>query len=217
MALMEAIERFASLLQRPEASVPLDEVSFLIAADAHPGLDVDAQLARLDALAARCPMHTRAGVLTHLFRDEGFHGNEADYYDPENSMLDSVLDRRMGIPISLSVVLIEVARRLGVTLVGVSAPAHFIVRDESDGTYFDPFAGGRPLDLQDRVRRYGLAPLDPVGTYAIVARMLGNLKGIYVQRGDAESLRWVMRLRVLVPGVPAAERQELARLMAPMN
>ncbi len=214
---MEAIERFALLLQRPEPSVPLDEIAFLIAAHAHPGLDVAAQVARLDDLAARCPTHTRDGVLAHLFREEGFHGNEADYYDPENSMLDSVLDRRMGIPITLSVLVIEVARRLGVALAGVSAPAHFIVRDQADGTYFDPFEGGRPIGLEDRVRRYGLAPLDPVGTYAIVARMLGNLKGIYTQRGDADSLRWVMRLRVLVPGVPAAERRELARLMAPLN
>lgn len=214
---MQATERFALLIQRPEPSVPLDEMAFLIAAHAHPGLDVDAQLARLDDLAARCPTSTREGVIAHLFGAEGFHGNEDDYYDPENSMLDSVLDRRMGIPITLSVVLIEVARRLGVALVGVSAPAHFIVGDEADGTYLDPFEGGRPIDLEDRVRRYGLAPLDPVGAYAIVARMLGNLKGIYAQRGDADSLRWVMRLRVLVPGVPAAEHTELKRLMAPLN
>jgi len=214
---MQPTDRFALLLQRPKEAIPLDEMAFLIAAHAHPELDVGAQLARLDDLAARCATATRDGVLAQIFGAEGFHGNEDDYYDPENSMLDTVLDRHVGIPITLSVLAIEVARRVGVTLTGIGAPGHFIVRDESDRTYFDPFNRARVLDDHERARLYGAAPLEPSSSVEIVGRMLANLKGIYVQRGDANSLRWVMRLRVLLPGAPASERAELKRLMAPLN
>ena len=126
-------------------------MAFLIAAHAHPQLDVGAELARLDDLAARCATPTRDGVLAQLFGTEGFHGNEDDDYDPENSMLDTVLDRRIGIPITLSVLAIQVARRVGVTLTGIGAPGHFIVRDADDGTYFDPFHRGRVLDDRERL------------------------------------------------------------------
>ncbi len=153
----------------------------------------------------------------HLFRSEGFHGNDVDYYDPENSFLDAVLDRRTGIPITLSVVLIEVGRRLGVPLVGVGAPGHFIVLDQTSGAFIDPFNGGRILDHDDRTRLYGATPLESVGPRAIVSRVLANLKGIYTQHGDLDGLRWVVRLRVLFPDVPDEERAQLARLMAPMN
>jgi regulator of sirC expression with transglutaminase-like and TPR domain len=206
---MQPTDRFALLLEQPAASIPLDEMAFLIAAHAHPGLDVGAQLARLDDLAARCPDPTRDGVLAHLFKDEGFRGNDADYYDPENSMLDTVLDRRTGIPITLSVVLIEVARRVGVTLVGVGAPGHFLVGDPSERLLIDAFNGGRLLQ--------GDPSAEQAGPVAIVSRMLGNLKGIYLQKGDVESLRWVIRLRVLLPDAPASERTELKRLLAHLN
>lgn len=214
---MQPTERFALLIERPAASVPLDETAFLIAAHAHEGLDVGSQLARLDDLASRCPTATRDGVIAHLFATEGFRGNEQDYYDPENSMLDAVLDRRLGIPITLSVLTLEVARRVGVPLVGIGAPSHFIVRDERDGTYIDPFNRGRVLDAHEQAQLYGAAPLEPSTPVEIVGRMLANLKGIYAQRGDVESLRWVMRLRVLLPGAPASEQAELKRLMAPLN
>ncbi len=191
--------------------------SFLIAAHAHPGLDVGAQLARLDDLAATVPdAHARRRARTSVSRSEGFHGNDADYYDPENSMLDSVLDRRMGIPITL----------VGAADRGGPPPRGRLRRRLGARALHRPRRGRRhvlrplrrrPVRSTSRIGcvATALAPLDPVGTYAIVARMLANLKGIYAQRGDADSLRWVMRLRVLVPGVPAAERRELARLMAP--
>ena len=147
---MQPTQRFADLMELPAASVPLDEAAFLIAAHAHPGLDVGAQLARLDDLAMRCLDPSRDGVLAHLFGAEGFRGNDADYYDPDNSMLDRVLDRRRGIPITLSVVLIEVGRRLGVPFTGIGAPGHFIVRHDGSGVYIDPFNGGRVLDDTER-------------------------------------------------------------------
>jgi len=214
---MQPSQRFADLMELPAAAVPLDEAAFLIAAHAHPGLDVGAQLARLDNLAARCPEASRDGVLAHLFGTEDFRGNDADYYDPDNSMLDRVLDRRRGIPISLSVVLIEVGRRLGVPFTGIGAPGHFIVRHEDSGVYLDPFNGGRVLDPTERARLYGAAPLEPSDSIAIVSRMLANLKAIYAQRADADSLRWVIRLRVLLPGAPASEQTELKRLLAHLN
>ena len=214
---MQPTERFAQLFEWQRNAVPLDEAAFLVAAHAHPGLDVDAQLTRLDDLAARCPSATRDGVLAHLFIDEGFHGNEDDYYDPENSMLDSVLDRRSGIPITLSVVAIEVARRVGVTFVGIGAPNHFIVQDQASGAYIDPFNRGRVLDGGDLARLYGGAALPPSDPLEIVGRMLANLKGIYAQRGDTEALRWVLRLRVLLPGTPESEHAELRRLLAHLN
>src|SRR5687767_8200788 len=103
--------RFAALVQRPEAELAtrLDEAAFLLAAHAHPGLDVDTQRARLDELAAACASPRLADVAHHLFVEQGFPGNAEDYYDPRNSYLDDVLDRRLGIPITLAVVLMEVA------------------------------------------------------------------------------------------------------------
>ena len=83
--------------------------------------------------------------------------------------------------------------------------------------YLDPFNGGRVLDATERAQMYGAAPLEPSDSIAIVSRMLANLKAIYAQRGDADSLRWVIRLRVLLPDAPASERAELKRLLAHLN
>jgi regulator of sirC expression with transglutaminase-like and TPR domain len=212
---MELSERFAALLRRPEAEVPLDEVALVIAAHARPGLDIGAELARLDELAATCFAPTLDALVRHLFVDLGFRGNESDYYDPRNSYLDEVVDRRLGIPITLSVLTIEVGRRIGVPVAGVSLPGHFLLRDRVDADVFiDPFAGGAYLDqagcerafraLQGRDAPFDAAYLDPVGPYLIVARMLANLQAIFTNRGDDESLRWVLHLRSLTPGTQAA-------------
>jgi regulator of sirC expression with transglutaminase-like and TPR domain len=222
---MEATERFAALLGGPETEIDLDEAALLIAAHAHPGLDLDAQRARLDDLAATCPEATRDGLVRHLFVDLAFAGDRETYDDPDNSYLDRVLDRRLGIPITLSVLAIEVGRRLGVPLVGVGLPGHFIVRDALDeDAYLDPFHAGAALDragceaVVERLHGGSLAfdPrfLDPVGPRAIVARMLANLKATFARRRDRASLLWVIRLRTLVPGVPPAERRELASVLA---
>ena len=111
---MDATERFAAAVAAPAAEMRLDVAAFCIAAHAHPGLDVDEGCARLDALAARCPVPTFDGLRAYLFDSLGFRGNERDYGDPENSFLDSVVERRLGIPISLAVVTMEVGRRIGV-------------------------------------------------------------------------------------------------------
>ncbi len=144
---MQATDRFREVVSGAEAAVPLDEAALLIAAHAHPGLDVHAELAKLDALAESCFAPTLDALTRHLFVDLGFRGNRRQYYDPRNSFLDDVVARRIGIPISLSVLAIVVGRRLGVPLAGVGLPGHFLVRDRVDAEVFvDPFDGGAVLD-----------------------------------------------------------------------
>ncbi len=207
---MDPAERFAAAVGRPDPEVPLDEAALCIAAHAAPGLDVDAQLARLDDLAARCREPTLDGLRRLLFSDLGFVGNTLDYHDPRNSLLHEVLDRRTGIPITLAVVLMEVGRRLGVPLAGVSMPGHFLVRDRVDPEVFvDAFDHGRVIDRAGCRRRFhALHPgvpfderfLDPSPRRAVVVRMLANLQGIYVRAADRDALRWVLALRSSVPG-----------------
>jgi regulator of sirC expression with transglutaminase-like and TPR domain len=213
--------RFLEVVHAPEATLPLDEAALLIAAHAHPGLDVAAQLDRIDGLAAQVGEPTLDGVRRLLFRDLGFAGNETDYYDPRNSYLDDVLDRRTGIPITLAVVMLELGRRLGVPLSGVSMPGHFLVRDKVDPDVFvDPFAGGLLLDEAGcRLRFHGVhgpdatfdeAFLRPVGRVAIVGRMLANLELIAARRGDLAMQVWVLGLRSGLPGAGPEEQRRLA-------
>jgi regulator of sirC expression with transglutaminase-like and TPR domain len=225
---VEVLGRFAELMARPADRVPLDEAAFCVAAVAQPGLDVDAQLARLDELAAGVAPPTRAGLLSALFDRARFAGNAADYYDPRNSYLDQVLARGVGIPITLSVLAMEVGRRVGVPLAGVGMPGHFLVRDQVDPDVFvDPFHGGRRLgahDCRDVFQRSmgRQAPwydgyLEPVSRAAIIERMLANLRLGFQRKGDTANLRWVLRLRVRCPGATDDDHRELARLLADTN
>jgi regulator of sirC expression with transglutaminase-like and TPR domain len=217
-----ATARFTTLLRGPEPAIPLDEAVLLVAAHAAPGLDVAQWLGRLDALAASCAVCTFAGVVDHVTRVEGFRGNRDDYYDPRNSLLPDVIDRRTGIPITLSIVAIEVGRRAGVPVVGVGLPGHFLVRDANDDVYADVFSGAL-LDREGCValfdelnggRGFDERFLDPTGTRAIVARVLANLKRIYLAHRDRAALTWALRLRAEIPGVPLEERRELASTLA---
>ncbi len=222
---MEATERFRRLVTGPERELALDEAALLLAAHARPGLDVDAGLAALDALAAEVTAPGVDGVIDLLFRRLGFSGNRDDYYDPDNSFLDQVLERRVGIPISLSVLAMEVARRVGVELRGAGMPGHFLLRTTDDPpTFVDAFGGGRRLDLdacaelfrstQGPGAPFAVDTLEPVGPRAILARMLANLRGIYRERGARQDLVWVQRLRVALPGAALAERRALALALA---
>lgn len=213
--------------------------ALLIAKDAYPGLDVEAQIRRIDELAqpllgrglAALPAVAQAQILAdHLFSISGFRGNTEDYYDPRNSLLNDVLDRRTGIPITLSIVYIEVSRRVGVQARGVGFPGHFLVRvDDSEGTVIvDPFSGGQMLSegaLTQLLARGGArikldrAMLAPTPVRHIVARVLMNLRGIYAARADYARLLVVLdRLIDLVPEVTDEVRERgllLARLGAP--
>ncbi len=222
---MDVTERFARLMARPEPDICLDEAALLIAAHAYPNLDVDAQLGRLDDLAQRCYAPTLDAVVEHLFVDEGFAGNRVAYHDPRNSFLNEVLDRRLGIPITLSVLTIEVGRRLGVPIAGVGMPGHFLLRDKVDPDLFvDPFAGGARLDqggceaafrsLHGADAPFDPAYLEPAGTHSIIRRMLANLKGAYTRRGNRGALVWAVRLGLVVPGAPGGARRELVNALA---
>jgi regulator of sirC expression with transglutaminase-like and TPR domain len=222
---MTPTERFRRLVEGPEEALALDEGALLIGAHARPDLDVDAYLDRLDELAGGCPEATVDGVVGHLFHHLGFRGNTEDYGDPRNSYLDQVLDRRLGIPITLAVLLIEVGRRVGVPFSGIGLPGHFVVRHEGvPRVLLDPFEGGRTLtaeDCEERVRRiYGEAlafepaMLTPVGRRAILARMLANLKQRFTITGDAVGAEWAIRLRTLIPDVGDTELAELAGAQA---
>src|SRR5207247_2929672 len=121
----------------------------------HPELDVDEEAARLDALATRSGAAASRGpqaaldqLVAFLFFQEGFRGNDKEYYDPRNSCLNDVLDRRLGIPITLAVVVMEVGRRVGLDILGIGLPGHFCVgaRLGSELVLLDPFASGRALD-----------------------------------------------------------------------
>jgi len=205
---VSARERFTQLVTGLEEELDLAEAALLIAQEEHPEMDVAAYLRRLDGLAAAVrarlpqapePTDIIDNLNIQLFREEGLTGNEGEYYDPRNSFLNEVLDRKRGIPITLSVIYLEVGRRLGLPLVGVGFPGHFLVKYSgvNGEVVLDPFAGGVTLtreDLAQRLRKmYGDANpflaqipqlLAPAGKKEILVRMLRNLKGIYLQKND---------------------------------
>lgn len=212
--------RFAELVAREE--VPLDEAALAIAQEEYPSLRPEAYQARLDALAARVirrvPTGARAAATLRALREvlhdeEGLRGNDEDYQDPRNSFLNEVLDRGLGIPISLSVVYMEVARRAGLHLDGVGFPGHFLARYASPSgaeVYLDAHNGGELLSADECLARHrarsGGNELDPrflapVSNRQLLARMLHNLRRIYAERRDDVRLFWVLdRVLLLVPG-----------------
>ncbi len=200
----EALRR---LISGPEAELNLMHAALLIAADEYPGLDVARYLARLDGWAEdvgkRIPRQASVEVRLRqlnrfLFDELGFSGNAKDYYDPRNSYMNEVLERRRGIPITMSVVYLELGRRLGLDLVGVSFPGHFLVKLPYSGgeIVIDPYHRGILLSVEVLTRRLeslfdrdieSPAPfLSAANNRLILARMLFNLKGIYQQQGKAE-------------------------------
>jgi regulator of sirC expression with transglutaminase-like and TPR domain len=211
--------RFAALIARDP--VPLDEAALAIAAEEYPGLDAGAYLARLDALGERVRRVAGAGFRAAsalralrqvLAEEEGFRGNDADYYDPRNSFLNEVLDRRLGIPISLSVTYVEVARRAGLTLHGVGVPGHFLAKYVSASgaeVFVDPFHGGEILSADECAARFRARTggrelerrwLEAVGARQILVRMLHNLRRIYGERKDDVRTYWVLdRILLLSP------------------
>ncbi len=219
---VDATERFTELVRRPPGEVPLDEGALLIAAHAHPDLDISGVLAELDGLAENVPSASAADVAGALFGEGGFAGNTLDYGDPRNSYLDDVLARRLGIPISLSVLMIEVGRRCGVPIYGVGMPGHFLVQAAGEpDVWFDPFHGGRQLDeagcqeLYEQLQtepRFTPALLRAVDTRSILSRMLANLQQTFMRREPA-SLAWALRLRLRIPELLPGERRQLAGLL----
>jgi regulator of sirC expression with transglutaminase-like and TPR domain len=225
---MGPTERLRALLNADPPVFALDEAALLIAAHEHAGLDIPAHLALLDDLADTIPDDSFESLVSTLFGPGGFTGNTLDYYDPGNSLLDSVLCRRLGIPILLAVVAMEVGRRRGIPVLGIGMPGHFLIRSASDRDLFaDPFDGPALLDrdgcreifdsLGRSKARWNESYLSPTNRRDIVVRILNNLKAIHQRRNDYLRLGRVMKMRSVVPGLGENERQEFRRLMAPMN
>ena len=221
-----SVARFDSAVNA--ADLNLDETCLAMSSALQRPLDEIEWLAALDLLAGECPTPTADGVARHLFGDLGFRGNTGAYYDWRNSCLDRVIRTRVGIPISLSVLMIEVARRVGVPLVGVGMPAHFLVRTvDGPERFFDPFAGGTELDasgardLFARVTRAQVPWRDdyllPTPGLPIVVRMLNNLRAIFQARGDRLRLGLVMQMRARVPSLAESEADEIEAATALFN
>lgn len=206
----------------------LDRIALLIAAEEYGALDVDGYLAQLDELAAdfRDQQLSHGDVLADcealsefLFRSGKFTGNSASYYDPRNSFLNEVLDTGKGIPITLSLVLMETGRRLGLPLRGVALPGHFIVSatDCGESLLLDPFNKGKVITEADCARIVGdltggsfdRAMLGEVSNGQIVTRMLQNLKGIYFKSSELDrALRVIERLRIIQPNAVGELRDQ---------
>jgi regulator of sirC expression with transglutaminase-like and TPR domain len=214
---MSVRDDFATLVAAGDRC-DLGRAALAIARIAYPDLEPAPYLARLDELADGARPRLAGGLpaaeaglalATYLFRDLGFRGNQDDYYDPRNSFLNDVLDRRTGIPISLAVLLIETAARLGFSVEGVGFPGHFLVR--AGEVLFDPFYGGRIVGPEELLTRYralrdtpvASLPADALATIdrpAILARMLRNLVRVYLERNEhTRALEAVDLLLVLVP------------------
>ncbi|MGH8676683.1 MAG: SirB1 family protein [Burkholderiales bacterium] len=224
---MAALEPFTGLLSGGDERIELARACLLIAEDAYPGLDVEGyvnEVARL-ALRLRTRLSRMAGaeekvveLNQFLFDELGYTGNADDYYDPRNSYLNEVMDRRTGIPITLAVLYMELGRKIGLPLEGVSFPGHFLVRVRMRGgmLVLDPFAGGEPQtedELRGRLERViprdvtGGIPvrelpldqfLEPATNRQILARILRNLKGIYRQAEMPERMLDVLNRALVV-------------------
>jgi regulator of sirC expression with transglutaminase-like and TPR domain len=215
------------LARDPDAALDLAEVGFLLARDEYPSLNVQGALSDLDALAQQVRPSLRGNprerlqvLCDHLFGTLGFHGNSEDYYDPRNSYLSDVLQRRTGIPITLSALTMALGRRLDLNIAGVGLPGHFVAKliDPQRGdVLFDPFHGGRVLstaECEDLVQRVTGVPFEasaqslrPFPLGAIVFRMLGNLRSIYHKQEDWPRLaRTLTRMVQLDPQAPVLRR-----------
>jgi regulator of sirC expression with transglutaminase-like and TPR domain len=193
---MDPARRFAALVSGPPTALALDQACALMAA-AFTGVNrYDDVMRALDELAVRTAEPSLRGVLG-VMRGR-LTGNVADYYDPRNSYLDEVLARGLGLPITLSVVAIEVGRRVGAPIAGVGLPGHFMVRGEGTDEFGDPFHNGSVFDRSGLVERWDhlVGPghrfddlhLLPVSERAVLIRMLNNLRAIFVQRGEPRAL-----------------------------
>jgi regulator of sirC expression with transglutaminase-like and TPR domain len=225
MIIPDPVGEFARYVARPAEEIRLDEAALRLARAEYPALDLPAQLARLDALAARArcdlrqsPQANIASLNLLLFEEENFTGNEEEYDDPRNSYLNDVLDRKIGIPITLSIVYQEVARRCGLPVVGVGFPGHFLAKylTASGEILIDPYHRGAIVSLEDCKEKlkaqFGeeveLRPsyLFESSTKQILTRMLNNLKGSYFRRRDFARVLVMIEMAL---AVDPASRQEM--------
>jgi regulator of sirC expression with transglutaminase-like and TPR domain len=216
MNLDAALQRLA---RQGDAPFDLAELALHLARDEFPTIDVEGYLAELDAMASEAKRYVRGrlparvhGLCRYVFHDMGFRGNKKEYDDPLNSYFNQVLERRTGIPITLSALVIALGERVGLRIEGVGLPGHFVVKavQASEQIVFDPFHGGRLLtavDCENLVRQatgheinVTAEVLNALPLHLIVTRMLSNLKAIYLKQSDIpRAIRVLQRLRQLSP------------------
>ena len=204
MAQVSVLSQFAEVTDRPDYQIDVARAAMLLAAAEYPQLNVERELFAFQRLAGAIsskflddndPLYCVNVISEHLFDDMGFRGDADNYYDPRNSYLNEVLERRTGIPITLAVVYMEVGRRLKVPLLGIGMPGHFLVRHrEIENLYIDAFSGGILLseeECRDIIVELAHGDLDwspdllkPVSNREIIARMIRNLKAIYMADED---------------------------------
>jgi regulator of sirC expression with transglutaminase-like and TPR domain len=223
-----ARQRFLQEVRQPEDQISLTKAALYLAQEEYSDLDVDAYLNTLDAMAAELrdrmpadpyPLRVVKIINQYLYEDLGFTGNREDYYDPRNSFLNQVIDRRTGIPITLALVYLAIAKRLDFPMVGVGMPGHFLIRpDVAEMELFvDTFNQGEvlfPQDCADRLQQiYGqpipMRPefLEAVSPRQFLARMLTNLKLIYLDRNEiSKCLAAIERILILFPDAPSELR-----------
>ncbi len=196
------IESLGDLLSRPDEQIDLPSAALVLACIEYPDLDVAAARTRLRELGreavermASLPERSLEDLRRIVFDEMGFRGNRSEYYDPRNSFLNDVLERRLGIPISLAVVYIEIAGACARPTEGVGFPGHFLVRDRESGTVLDPFNRGAVVGEHACRRLLAAAGiplaqwrdeyLDAVIKLDVLTRMIANLTRRYKERGDA--------------------------------
>lgn len=210
---------FEQLVTLPDSAIPLAEAALLMACEEYPQLEISPYLDQLDNIAevasaalrgAKSPIEIIEKLNAVLFEEFGFRGNTEDYYDPRNSFFNDVMDRRIGIPITLSTVYLEVARRLNFPLVGVGMPGHFVVKyaDRTDEVFLDPFNRGEILtrnDCRARIQEmYGDSLefhdrlLGRVTNRQILARMLNNLKLVYLKGHTFEKALSIVDMMLMI-------------------
>ena len=221
-------ERFTELFSTRGEIVPLDEALALIGHFADPSTEPQSVLSELDRLASSMTATNAVDLMAELFGPSGFTGNTFEYDDPSNSLLQNVIARRLGIPITLCALAIEVGRRVDIDIVGIGMPGHFLCRTASqrEMTFFDPFHSPRPLTAEQckslyenltQIDNWSAEFLEPSSSRLMVIRVLSNLKSIYRRRSDVANLRWVMRLRSVIPEIAANESAEFAQLVRRSN
>jgi len=216
---MELNTALQVLSNQGNARMDVAELALHLARDEFPSIDVDAYLAELAAMAREAKRYVRGnlaarvhGLCRYLFHDMGFRGNKKEYYDPLNSYFNQVLERRTGIPITLSALVMAIGARVGLHIEGVGLPGHFVAKavDGEEQVVFDPFHGGRVLTAVDcenvvrQVTRRDITvtaeTLNGLPLSLIVMRMLNNLKAIYLKQSDMpRAIRVLERLRQLAP------------------
>ncbi|MDY6802210.1 MAG: transglutaminase-like domain-containing protein [Cyanobacteriota bacterium] len=216
-----ARQLFYREIYQSEEEIDLGKAALYLAKEEYPELDTEEYCNALDVMAEEIkerlpeetyPLRIIKSINNYLYEDLGFRGNTKDYYDPRNSFLNEAIDRRTGIPITLALVYLEIAKRIDFPMVGIGMPGHFLIRPDFEDAdiYVDAFNRGEilfPQDCADRLAQvYGqpvaMRPefLEPVSAKQFLARMLNNLKVIYLNRGEeSKALGAIERILLLFP------------------